>query len=542
MSGSWILTGLATLFSLYVNAQTLTVSPAQIAFGTVYENAPDSLLLTISNTLGHDVDVTGFRFYDIYGQPAFSAGRTAFTVADQSSETVWIRFSPRHNIYHNSELIIENNSHRGAVTADLTGQGRYSNAYYDSTENKTEEDLKNALQAVTGNGYVSLGYVVARDSMFMVIDNKFVNGQGASQNTLECVYTGRQAIGYTSRTDCQTNYSFNTEHTFPQGFFSSLEPMRSDLHHLFPTDDTANNVRSNYPYGVVASPTWQSGGSKYASNIFEPRNAQKGVAARAMFYFVIRYQNYSGFLNSQETVLRSWHAAYPPGAIEKTRNDDIDAMQHNRNPFVDYPQFADRIASFSNTSVQSPVFSLDLSEPSADYGYISSSVTHVYSICLVNNGNQPVSLTGFILSPPSLFSFANGTGGNALVPPGEAVTGDIAVLTPPERAINGGGDLSTIIHGSPTVSIPLHADGASPVGIGTVHRLAPVIYPNPVSDWLVVEHMLPGQDILVTDITGRPVMNVVATGEKIRLDCSGLASGIYLLHAGEGLVIPILRK
>ena len=67
---------------------------------------------------------------------------------------------------------------------DLIGQGRYSKSYYSATENKEEELLKDAIQTLTGNGYVSLGYNTARDKMFMIIDNQAVNGQGASQNTL----------------------------------------------------------------------------------------------------------------------------------------------------------------------------------------------------------------------------------------------------------------------------------------------------------------------------------------------------------------------
>jgi hypothetical protein len=68
-------------------------------------------------------------------------------------------------------------------------QGKYSIAYYDSSDNLSEEALKNALHDITGNGYDSLGYNIARDSMFMVIDNQKVNGQGAAQNTVECIYT-----------------------------------------------------------------------------------------------------------------------------------------------------------------------------------------------------------------------------------------------------------------------------------------------------------------------------------------------------------------
>ena len=69
----------------------------------------------------------------------FSCSNTNFSIADGSSQTVWIKFSPRHNVYHNSELVIENDAFRGTVSVDLTGQGRYSKTYYNASENLEEE-------------------------------------------------------------------------------------------------------------------------------------------------------------------------------------------------------------------------------------------------------------------------------------------------------------------------------------------------------------------------------------------------------------------
>ena len=326
---------LLSIFFIDTNSQTLSVSSKQLNFGSADENLPDSLQLTISNSIGRDVNVTGIKFYNTYGSPAFSTPSSAFNIANGDSQTIWIKFSPRHNIFHNSEMVIENDGLRGYVNVDLLGQGKYSNHYYDLTENLSEENLKSVFKLITGNGYLSLGYATARDSMFMWIDNKKANGQGASQNTLECIYTGREAIGYTSRLDAQTNFSFNTEHTFPQSLFSSLEPMKSDLHHLFPSDDVANGQRGDNPFGIVTVPSWNNGGSFSDGTLFEPRDIQKGASARALFYFVIRYQNYSNFLTSQETVLRTWHQNFPVSGIEQIRNDDIFSIQHNKNPFVE---------------------------------------------------------------------------------------------------------------------------------------------------------------------------------------------------------------
>ena len=94
---------LLLIFSFHLSkGQTLTTNTSQLNFGVTYENAPDSLQLTLYNNLGKTVNITGFRFYNIYGQAAFSCSNSNFSIADGSSQTVWIKFDPKHNIYHNS--------------------------------------------------------------------------------------------------------------------------------------------------------------------------------------------------------------------------------------------------------------------------------------------------------------------------------------------------------------------------------------------------------------------------------------------------------
>ena len=414
---------IAALFYLpsLAQAQGLTVDFAQLNFGVAYENAPDSLLLTIQNPTSRDITVTGIKFYSTYGQPAFSSQYNSFVITAGSSQTDWIKFSPRHNILHNTEMVIENTSLRGYISVDLIGQGRYSKTYYSATENTSEEALKTQIRNITGVGYTSLGYNVARDEMFMSIDNDRVNGQGASQNTLECVYTGRLAVGYVDRSDCQTNDNFNTEHTWPQSLFASAEPMKSDLHHLFPTDDVANGIRGDNPFAEVTNPTWSVGGSSGSNTFFEPRDSHKGAVARAMFYFVLRYQNYSNFLDAtQESVLRNWYNNFPVTAIDRKRVDDIQAVQHNRNPFVDYPQFLERIRSIIFTSVEQKVFSADLTQDTAIYSFVPANTTADYNYVLVNNGNTAIDISNVQLTHPVELSITSG-GTNTTLQPGENV-------------------------------------------------------------------------------------------------------------------------
>ena len=143
---------LATLFCFpaFVNAQGLTVNNSQLNFGVAFENAPDSLQLTISNPTTKNIFVNAIKFYTTYGQPAFSVDASAFLIPASASQNVWVKFSPRHNIFHNSEMVIVNDGLRGYVNVDLIGQGRFSNLYYDLTENTSEEALKTTINTITG--------------------------------------------------------------------------------------------------------------------------------------------------------------------------------------------------------------------------------------------------------------------------------------------------------------------------------------------------------------------------------------------------------
>ncbi len=467
-------------------AQGLNANVSQLNFGMTSELSSNMRSVVLTNTMSRTISVTDIRFYNTYGAPAFSVSSSSFAIAPGGSATLDVWFSPRHNIFHNSEMVIFNDGLRGSVRVDLLGQGVYSKSYYANTQNLEEENLKTSLHNITGNGYVSLIYGPARDEMFMVIDNQAVNGQGASQNTLESIYTGVLAVGYTSRTDAQNTFLFNTEHTFPQSLFTSLEPMKSDIHHLFPTDDASNSNRADNPFGVVANPSWTDGGSKSNGTIFEPRDVQKGRSARAMFYFVLRYENYSNFLNSQESILRTWHSTFPPDAIDIKRNNDIYSVQNNRNPFVDYPQFIDRITSLSTLSTASQISSLDVTQDTLVYGTVPANSNTDFHLVLVNRGNTPVQLSQFSLSQPSKFSFP-GAGNDTTLNPGEALIVAVRYFSTTTDSVRAWLNFQTSVSGQSQVSIPIFVNDLIFTGISELGTNLFSIYPNPATDRIYLE-------------------------------------------------------
>jgi len=65
---------------------------------------------------------------------------------------------------------------------------------------------------------------------------------------------------------------------------------------------------------------------------------------RAKFYFAIRYGKRIG--SSEEKTLKQWHNEDPVDENELKRNASVEEIQKNRNPFVDHPEFVNKIQDF----------------------------------------------------------------------------------------------------------------------------------------------------------------------------------------------------
>ena len=371
-------------------SQDLIFSPSSLIFtNPTLSTQSDSLNIIITNNSCQYIKVD----YIYCPNAEFKVDTNAFWLPASGTKTLKVKFSPRQNIEYKSSLILHTST--GDFSLPLTGYGKFIETYYDNTYNKFDESLKSSLNSILAANYQSFSYSAARDKMFMEFDNKKINGQGATQNTLECIYTGRLAVGYTSRADCQTNDNFNTEHTWPQSLFSSSLPMVSDLNHLFPTDDAANNYRGNNPFGMVPNPSWSVGGSKGTSTLFEPRDVQKGRTARAMLYFAIRYNSPSyglvSFFGPQEAILRTWCLQFLPDSIDRKRNNDIFGYQKNRNPFIDHPEFLARITSIANNSVAPVKLLLWVDTVAVSKKYFVYDTLN-YKVVLFNTGNSTIVL------------------------------------------------------------------------------------------------------------------------------------------------------
>jgi endonuclease I len=142
---------------------------------------------------------------------------------------------------------------------------------------------------------------------------------------------------------------YNCEHVVPQSWFGKKDPMKGDLHHLFTCEIICNQVRDNQPYtefpdyeGYLAG-LIREGCGKAESQLFEPE-FNKGIVARAVLYFLVRYPaafvDGRGYTAADIPMLLDWHMQHGVTEYELHRNQAIFQAQGNRNPFIDYPEIA----------------------------------------------------------------------------------------------------------------------------------------------------------------------------------------------------------
>lgn len=449
--------------------QPLQLSTNQLQFNTINELQLDSQSVTITNQSSQTVQLK-VKFFTLWGDPCFWVNDSVFSLGANASRVLRVYFKPVHNILNNSELLLVNNGGYGNLSIDLQGQGTYSNTYYSSTQNLNGQALKQALNTRLAQGFNSLGYNAGRLVMFGTIDNWQLNGRepGRNTNKVECVYTGRTIENYPVNTGTLNNapYSMNTEHTWPQSQGSDVEPMRSDIHHLFPSDGSINSSRGNKPFRWVPNPTLTyTGGSIADPTYFEPRNAHKGAVARAMLYYAVRYYNNGAvnlsYLQPQEAALRDWAKLYPPDSIAIRRNIAIAADQNNRNPFTDYPQLLNRIANLSTATSTTPLYQgLFLGDSVVQLGQIGNGVTRTYAVVVVNYGNQSETLSNLRFAQNRMTI----VGGNSrTVAPGQSVIIEVQYLSnaaPMADTLR----LESIVPGATTMQVVFRANGNDSIG------------------------------------------------------------------------------
>ena len=250
--------------------------------------------------------------------------------------------------------------------------------YYSSANGLRGEALKVALHNII-KGHKSITYAQIWNA-FWSTDNK---GNGVVWDMYSDRPGGTPAYTYQMVTNQCGNYNgegdcYNREHSWPQSWFNNDGTARTDLHHIFATDGFVNSKRSNNAFGEVKSASWTStNGSKLGSSktpgfngtVFEPIDEYKGDFARAIMYMSVRYYTEDGSWSSSDMTTKSvikpwaiamllrWNDLDPVSQKEIDRNNAIyNDYQHNRNPFVDHPEYARMIwdPSWSAEEIDTP--------------------------------------------------------------------------------------------------------------------------------------------------------------------------------------------
>ncbi|TDP55400.1 endonuclease I [Bacteriovorax stolpii] len=218
--------------------------------------------------------------------------------------------------------------------------------------NPKDDALKLDLFKIAMKNHKALGYNPAKKALFGQLHLE-KGPEGYFVKDLYCEINYTKGVGPGNMPD---QNQLNCEHTWPQSKFTKAFPnelQKSDLHHLFPTDSKANSTRGNFEFADVvknenlsncdasrSGASVTSGGHTY----FEPPTSHKGNVARAIFYFSIRYKMPIG--DAQEEFLRRWNQLDPVDDAEMARNNAIEKLQGNRNPFIDHPELIDQISDF----------------------------------------------------------------------------------------------------------------------------------------------------------------------------------------------------
>lgn len=240
--------------------------------------------------------------------------------------------------------------------------------YYKNADTSTPLKLISSLKTITTTGFKSLGYdglltayhTTDKRSDGYLFDwysktNNFVIG-GAAENR-----------SYSKEGD-----GYNREHSIPKSWWGGEKTNQGcDVIIVVPTDGYVNNRRSNFPFGETNGEVYKSNNSYcklgsstfpgYSGKVFEPGDDLKGDFARIYMYAIVRWSGYKwssgeatstfsgsldkncGFTDYAKELFLKWNAEDPVDDWERTRNNNVQTVQGNRNPFVDHPEWIEYI-------------------------------------------------------------------------------------------------------------------------------------------------------------------------------------------------------
>lgn len=356
----------------------------------------------------------------------------------------------------------------------ITPETMVSATEYDgiSIENETfVTDLKALINPHTSIFYSN--YTNTMVNLFVARDTFAVVGPNTFTRVINCVYSGETRL-FNDPFDWSA-LGYSREHTFPHTWMASFpadepeQPEYNDQHNLYPArQSNVNALRCNYPLGEVETVETEFLEGKLGldingNRVYEPRDEHKGRAARSLMYMATCYNEANSTFNFNQPIgltcsgfqisyaqdqntIKKWHIMYPPDNFDIARNDFLDSLQNNRNPFVDQIDYACYI-DFSDMSY--------IEEPATPC--YTTSVSEIENMHLLaypnpNNGNFRISFKG---SGEAINLNINDLSGKAIFTKTLAASSDVQLVDVSENELPAGMYLVTVTGSKSYSSTPM---------------------------------------------------------------------------------------
>jgi hypothetical protein len=339
----------------FSNVQAYTLSGSY----TAGAGAEKYLVLWSKNApvAGTPVDGTSYQRGDIIGN-----AKVAYTGSATSFVPRGVRANQPYyfSVYaFNGPAGFENYKTTTPAAGNVTTTGLNIGNYYSSINSTAPSFLSDLSALINPHTFISyFNYKQTVMNQFEVCDT--TNGQ----SFVTCVYSGENKVFNDPFDWTATGYS--REHTYCHSWMPTFpcdnpeQPEYTDQHNLYPTNlANANSYRSNLPLMEITGNvlyTYLEGSVGYNGNqmCYEPRDAQKGNAARSIFYHATCYNmqnnlNWGIAANQDQATLKTWHFADLPDSYEIARQEYIFSVQGNRNPYIDSVNFVCHV-NFDNMS------------------------------------------------------------------------------------------------------------------------------------------------------------------------------------------------
>ncbi|MCS6818951.1 MAG: endonuclease [Chitinophagales bacterium] len=265
------------------------------------------------------------------------------------------------------------------LTASVTSaNGKPSPTYYSGIDTSSPNFVNNLSALI--NNHKQIFYSNFKPT---ILDNFYARDTvaGGFTKVVNCEYSG-QFVLYNPPFDF-TAQNLSREHAFASSWMPTFgQPAHQDRYaytDLFNlrlvNQNEVNSPRSNNTFADLKNQTSSFLLAKFGTDengkpAFEPRDGIKGDVARSLMYMMVAYNRQPNKANNQpdainswaldslvipgifpnpdeilstrqkQAVLKKWHFQDLPDAEEIARNQYVFDQQNNRNPFIDFPDWA----------------------------------------------------------------------------------------------------------------------------------------------------------------------------------------------------------